>query len=490
MKQKVVIYWARRDFRIADNPALSEAIKYSNNEDVPLLPLFILENYMTSGNPKYQFGYPSRFFLTKALPFFAKNFTNFSVVHGKAVETITEIAKHFDLTIFVNEDVHKDFYVQINKIKSLNVAVEVCEDMLSISKDTKTGAGKIYSVFTPFKNAVWKEFCSKKVLPNAKIDSFMPFKDSISKYCKIIQCNEEDLKKVFSNVRQFYADGVIYDIDEIINEKSVYDDWYFDEKSALKIFDSFLKNNISSYKKERDSLDSDGTSRMSVALAWGLVSSRMLKTKIQKHYDDDFLQISDNQKLEGPIHYISELIWREFYKYLFYHYPELMNVEFQEKFRGKIKWVDSKTAHYRFKKWIQGETGYPIVDAAMMELAKTGYMHNRSRMIVASVLTKNFGVDWKWGQEYFRAMLIDLDESSNNGGWQWGASVGADPKPIRIFNPYLQADNYDSKKLYQIKFLRKDYFDNPPAILVEHKEARADALFRYGLSTDQGTRDY
>ena len=141
---------------------------------------------------------------------------------------------------------------------------------------------------------------------------------------------------------------------------------------------------------------------------------------------------------------------------------------------------------------MQGKTGYPIVDAAMMELAKTGYMHNRARMIVASVLTKNFGVDWRWGQEYFRAMLIDIDEASNNGGWQWGASVGAEPKPIRIFNPYLQADNYDKQGLYQKKFLPEEYFSNPPTVIVEHKQARGEALNRYGLSeAKHGTaRDY
>jgi deoxyribodipyrimidine photo-lyase len=120
----------------------------------------------------------------------------------------------------------------------------------------------------------------------------------------------------------------------------------------------------------------------------------------------------------------------------------------------------------------------------MNELATTGYMHNRARMIVSSVLTKNLGVNWLWGQEYFRAMLIDLDEASNNGGWQWGASVGADPKPIRIFNPYLQAENYDKDNKYQNKWLSKEYLSNPPLPIIEHKDARREALKRYGLSKE------
>ena len=127
----------------------------------------------------------------------------------------------------------------------------------------------------------------------------------------------------------------------------------------------------------------------------------------------------------------------------------------------------------------------------MIELAKTGFMHNRARMIVSSVLTKNLGVDWRWGQEYFRAMLVDLDESSNNGGWQWGASVGADPKPIRIFNPYLQAENYDPQNIFQKKWLGEN-FNKDIKPIVEHKEARQSALERYGLANDKNTafRDY
>jgi deoxyribodipyrimidine photolyase len=119
-------------------------------------------------------------------------------------------------------------------------------------------------------------------------------------------------------------------------------------------------------------------------------------------------------------------------------------------------------------------------------------MHNRARMIVASVLTKNLGVDWRFGQEYFRAMLIDLDEASNNGGWQWSASVGADPKPIRIFNPYLQAETYDAKEIYQRKYLPASYFEHPPKPIIEHKTARVEALKRYGLSehADGTARDY
>jgi deoxyribodipyrimidine photo-lyase len=136
-------------------------------------------------------------------------------------------------------------------------------------------------------------------------------------------------------------------------------------------------------------------------------------------------------------------------------------------------------AWQRFEFWARGETGYPLVDAAMRQLISTAWMHNRCRMVVASILTKNLGIDWRWGQEFFRATLLDLDEASNNGGWQWSASVGADPKPIRIFNPYLQAQKYDPNQAYIKKWLPVDYFVQP---LVDHDLARKEARQRYGLS--------
>lgn len=478
MKKKIAIYWARRDFRLHDNPALFAAIKHAKNEEIEFLPLFILEDYMIGTSPKDQFGYPSRFFLTKALPAFAQNFENFTVIQGKVVATMKALSEKFGITVFVNEDVHADFYTQLKKLKANSVDIKLYTDMLTVSKETKTGAKNIYSIFTPFKNAVWNEFCTAPVLPKANPSSVSPYLGKLSGV-KTISCTEKKLCDTFSKSRLFQIGKKIYDVDSLISEKGEYDFWYTDETAAIKHFDLFLKNKIETYKKDRDILDIEGTSTMSVALAWGLASARFLREKIQKKFGENFVQ------QEGPAHYVSELIWREFYKYLSYHHPELMQTEFQQRFRGKIEWADKKVATERFEKWIQGKTGYPIVDAAMHQLAKTGYMHNRARMIVASVLTKNFGVDWRWGQEYFRAMLIDLDETSNNGGWQWGASVGADPKPIRIFNPYLQAENYDPQNLYQKKFLSKEYFEHPPEVIIEHKKARGEALERYGLSTSK-----
>ena len=488
MSKTLAIYWSRRDFRLTDNQALSRAASFAKESKGQVLPLFVLEDYMK----KDDFPAPARHVLSHALPLFFEQYVHSLVLEGKGARTINLVVKKFeqegyDVHVFVNEDVYPDFYIQIEKIKKNNISIEVCTDRISVSKETKTGAGNIYSIFTPFKNAVWGEFVSREPLPRVDPKKIPYFEKPEKLFLHAIPCNGAELEKLFSKKRNFTAGGAQHDIDSQIDEAQDLSAWYMSEDEALKGFKAFLEKNVDEYKNKRDFLATEGTSKMSLALAWGFVSAGTLCSCIKTHYNASF----DNPhslRHEGATHYISELIWREFYGYLLYHYPHLMHTEFQEKFRGKIRWQENKEGHRRFALWMRGETGYVIVDAAMKQLAKCGWMHNRARMIVSSVLTKNLGVDWRWGQEYFRAMLIDLDEASNNGGWQWGASVGADPKPIRIFNPYLQAKNYDADSAYQKKWLPSErlVLQLPP--LVEHKDAREDALTRYGLSEKGGVR--
>lgn len=487
--KKLAVYWSRRDFRLHDNPALNGA----TSSDSPVLPIFILEDYMLEANPKFQFGYPSRLFLTKALVEYSKNFNIYTVVKGKGAQTFINLSKHFELEIHVNEDVYIDFYKQVEKLRKHNLKVIVYKDMLSVDKDLRTGTGNLYSIFTPFKKATWSSFIQEKVLAkiNPKNIQYIS-KNDLEHIPHKIEISEENIWKQFSHERKIQLGRHELDLNDLLGKPDKCDFPYVSEEECLKHFKKYLHNNLKDYKDDRNSLEKDITSKMSLGLSWGLVSARTLKQEIVEYFDKDFLDINWfklNEKDLGPISYLSELIWREFYKYLFFHNPNLMHEEFQEKFKYKVNWVDDKLALQRFIAWIKGETGYKIVDAAMMQLKQTHWMHNRARMIVASVLTKNLGVDWRWGQEYFRAMLSDLDEASNNGGWQWGASVGADPKPIRIFNPYLQAENYDSNGKYQKKWLGEEkYFFNTEPI-VPHKEARNDALKRYGLANKE-VRDY
>jgi deoxyribodipyrimidine photo-lyase len=465
----------------------------SKKEGVPLLPVFLIEPYMTNGDPQFQFGYPSRYFLSRAIPAFAELFPSFYLGVDKPVRFFVRLAKQFNLTIFVNEDVHPDFYAQLRKIRDHGITVKLFRDQLTVSKETVTGAGNRYSIFTPFKHAVWESFIEESEDKKVSLEG-VHFFDARNIKGAISPKNPEKILGIFSKKEAIIV-GYGTQTETIVVSKLGLPErtlaaWYVSEAEALAHWKKFLTQHLLNYKTQRDQLDHEATSRMSLALTWGLVSARTMAHLLQKHAGGQFKNPhSLLTSQQGPIHFISELIWREFYKYLYFHNPTLFSESFQKKF-AYIPWVPHPQALERFTLWMQGKTGYPIVDAAMMQLAKTGYMHNRARMIVASVLTKNLGVDWRWGQEYFRAMLIDLDESSNNGGWQWGASVGADPKPIRIFNPYLQAEKYDPHNRYQKEWLPEAYYKSPPPVIIEHPQARKEALGRYGLAKHTKSRDY
>jgi deoxyribodipyrimidine photo-lyase len=500
MKTPLVIYWSRRDFRLADNPALRAATVESKEKNVPFLPLFILEEYMLKAEPGHQFGYPSRWFLARALPAFANQFKKFCLVRGKVVLIFEQLNKKYQLTVFVNDDIFQDFYKQIEKLKKLNIRVQVCEDALSISKETRTQTGNLYSVFTPFKKSVWNEFVDSKPTPKISgLDELNYLSDLEVRAIKNqLKISTPSIEAIFSQKRLIQVADILIDLDEVTSRSSL-EGWYMSEAEALERFKYYLKSgDLDQYEKNRNSLELDvegvtkrglaylgKTSKMSLALAWGLVSPRTLVSLVKKHFDESFDNPFSGRVSQGALVFISELIWREFYRYQLFHYPELMEVEFQERFRKTITWVEKEKAKKRFVAWIKGETGYGVVDAAMKQIAETGWMHNRARMVVASILTKNLGVDWRWGQEYFKAALIDLDEASNCGGWQWAASVGADPKPIRIFNPDLQAKNYDASGAYQNKWLQGEgdsLLKSQIIPIVEHKVAREEALRRYGLN--------
>jgi deoxyribodipyrimidine photo-lyase len=498
MKPSLIIYWVRRDLRLADNPALLAAGEASRKTGAPFLPLFVLEDYMLSGGVEYHFGYPQRYFLSRALPEFASQFERFLLVQGRAANYLKKLAETYELSVFVNDDVYQDFYTQVDKLTKAGVIITVLEDALSVPKETRTGEGNLYSVFTPFKKNVWAKFVA--TVPGLTFSgaglSYLNVAD-FNKLPNQVPAIKDQIFKLFSTERKIKVGTQIVNIADEHTEPDL-SGWYFTEAEVLKRFKNYLTSGgLDAYADKRDSLELDvvgdgATSKMSLALAWGLISSRLLLSLIKKYFDEEFDNPFSSRVSQGALIYISELIWREFYRYQFFHHPELMNTEFQTRFRGTIAWLPEQAAQERFVAWVRGETGYPIVDAAMKQLAATGWMHNRSRMVVASILTKNLGVDWRWGQEYFRAMLIDLDEASNNGGWQWGASVGADPKPIRIFNPELQAKNYDASGAYQKRWLKNgDAFSllAPSTPIVEHKVARNEALKRYGLEKEE-PRDY
>jgi deoxyribodipyrimidine photo-lyase len=218
---------------------------------------------------------------------------------------------------------------------------------------------------------------------------------------------------------------------------------------------------IKNYAQLRDHPGVPGTSHIGVHLRFGTISIRQLAAKAKEY---------------GEV-YLNELIWREFYQAILWHFPHVRRGGAFKKEYDNIRWRNNEK---EFKLWCEGKTGYPIVDAGMRELNATGYMHNRVRMIAASFLTKHLLIDWRWGEAYFAQKLLDFDHAANNGGWQWAAGCGCDAAPyFRVFNPTLQTQKFDSNLTYIRKWVPELESAAYPAPMVNHEQARERVLRVY-----------
>jgi deoxyribodipyrimidine photo-lyase len=225
------------------------------------------------------------------------------------------------------------------------------------------------------------------------------------------------------------------------------------------------KNIIQTYHETRDIPSLKGTTRVSLHLRFGTISIRQLTQSA-----------AINEK------YLNELIWRDFYQMILYHFPHTVDRAFKPEY-DRVEWVNNPE---HFESWCQGRTGYPIVDAGMRELNATGFMHNRVRMIVASFLTKHLLIDWRWGEAYFAEKLLDFELGSNVGGWQWAASCGVDAQPyFRIFNPTSQQEKFDPQYTYIKTWVPEFGTSAYPAPIVEHKQAREKAIATFKLAIQQ-----
>ena len=221
---------------------------------------------------------------------------------------------------------------------------------------------------------------------------------------------------------------------------------------------------INKYDETRDIPSVKGTSRLSLHLRFGTISIRKLARETKEL----------NEK------YLNELIWRDFYQAILWHFPKVVDQNFNRKYDG-VNWRNNEE---EFEKWKKGKTGYPIVDAGMRELNQTGFMHNRVRMVTASFLTKHLLIDWRWGEAYFAEKLLDYELASNNGGWQWAAGTGVDAQPyFRIFNPYSQTEKFDKNRKYINKWVPEIDTKHYPKPIVEHKFARERCLKVYKEGT-------
>lgn len=430
MKDAVNIFWFRRDLRLEDNAGLWHALQ----SDKPVLPVFIfdidiLNKLEDRDDARVSFIHGEIERLDTELKAVG---SGLYCHYGKPVEAFEALCSKFDVKmVFTNGDYEPyatlrdasiDDYLQKKDSKLLRFKDQVIFEKSEVVKDD----GLPYTVFTPYSRK-WKERLKTQ---------------GISSYP-----SEKSLKNLYA-----WSGGKIPTLAEMNFLPTTIT---FPQKS---IEESILNN----YKEQRDLPAISGTSRLSVHLRFGTVSIRHLVKKAME---------------AGSEAWLNELIWRDFYHSIIWHFPHAAQSAFKPAY-DRIVWRNNTA---EFQAWCEGKTGYPIVDAGMRELAATGFMHNRVRMIVASFLTKHLLVDWRWGEAWFARKLLDFDLAANNGGWQWAAGSGCDAAPyFRVFNPALQTEKFDPKAAYIRKWVPE--FENPWTYtkpIVEHKMARERAIATY-----------
>jgi len=424
--QKVSIFWFRRDLRLDDNKGLSEALKSGEK----VIPTFIFDKEILG---QLEDKYDRRVdYIHQALEKInlelKESESNLLTFYGKPLEIFKQLEKDFEVkSVFYNRDYEPSAIKRDDEVKNfldskgiefLDFKDQVIFEKNEVAKDN----GEPYTVYTPFSNK-WKK-----------------------------RLTDDDYASVKINKDQFLnlPSKKILSLKEIGFEKTDFD--FEEPKLESKIIDT--------YDEKRDFPALDATTHLGIALRFGTISIR----KCVK------FALSHNET------WLNELIWREFFMQILFHFPKVVNYCFKEKYEN-IQWRNNEA---EFKKWCDGETGYAIVDAGMRQLNQTGRMHNRIRMVVASFLTKHLLIDWRWGEAYFAKKLLDYDLSANNGNWQWAAGCGCDAAPyFRVFNPDEQTKKFDK----ELKYIRKWNPDFEESILdnriVEHKFARERALENY-----------
>jgi deoxyribodipyrimidine photo-lyase len=421
----IAIVWHRRDLRIDDHPALSAAIaQVGDRGKVVGLFIFdpdILDDGVTEGSKVD--------FMLGCLRELQANYrrlgSDLLFMLGQPVPSICDLAQAMQSThVFFNQDV-EPFAIQRDRsatdsLQSLGVKVQSFVDIGLIAPDAiATQAGEPYKVYTPF----WRNWQSKPKPQPFETPQKITGLDTYENLPTIALPSLRDLK--FINDIQLPKSG---------------------EAAALDLLAQFCdRNGILRYQPERDFPAHAGTSTLSPHLRFGTVGIRRvwaaaIAAQQRVRSEEEALSVTTWQQ---------ELAWREFYQHVLFYFPELETGAYRPQMR-QFPWDDDAE---KFEAWCEGRTGYPIVDAAMRQLNQTGWMHNRCRMIVASFLTKDLIINWQSGERYFMQKLLDGDLAANNGGWQWSASSGMDPKPLRIFNPASQSRKYDPEGEYILRWL-------------------------------------
>lgn len=470
------LMWFRRDLRIHDNAALFYALKHSKQVHcVFVFDKTILDALPNKEDRRVEFIWESCQALKLKLQGFGGDL---HLVYDHAEKAIPELARKLGVqAVFTNKDyepaaIHRDISVGRELEKEDIKLLRFKDQAIFEENEILTQAGSPFSVFTPYKNACLKKLDAFHLTPypsETKMATLAADKN-------LPNSQLEDMGFQRTNLLELIKPG---------------------EEGALDAFEDFL-DRIDRYKIARDFPAVKGVSYLSVHNRFGTISIRRLAKAAWDRYQFD--------GKEGAMTWLSELLWRDFYFQIIYHRPDAAEQSFKPEY-DQIKWRTGEKAQTLFKAWCEGKTGFPLVDAAQRQLNQTGFQHNRLRMVSASFLTKDLGIDWRWGEKYFAEKLNDFDLSANNGGWQWAASTGCDAQPyFRIFNPYTQSEKFDAEGKFIRKYcpelakLSNKHIHNPakcppvellaagiklgetyPRPVVEHDEARKETLERYSI---------
>ena len=463
---KTAIWWVRRDLRLADNQALTEALRQAEL----VLPVFILDPKLLAspyvGQARLGFLYAGLRALDASLGSLGSSLI---LRRGEPLEELTRLQQETGAeAIFAEADVSP--YAQARDLRVGNtLPLQLAHGLTVHSPEWLLKAdGKPYTVFTPF-SRMWRSLpFPGDSLPAPEHLPALPLLKSLP----------IPISPAHPTESPFPAG----------------------EAEALRRLSAFTENTIWRYTDDRNHMALEGTSGLSPYLRFGMLSARQAALAALKAES----WARDPLSRQGAETWLNELIWREFYAAILYHFPQVRRTAFRPEL-GRIPWRNDPED---FAAWCAGRTGYPVVDAAMRQMNTTGWMHNRARMIAASFLVKDLLIDWRWGERYFMQQLLDGDPAANNGGWQWTAGTGTDAAPyFRVFNPILQGRKFDPEGAYvrrwvpELATVPDKYIHAPwempldvqqaagcqigtdyPLPIVDHQQARAWVLAAYRQS--------
>jgi deoxyribodipyrimidine photo-lyase len=462
------LVWFRRDLRMDDQAALYRALSSAKQ----VFCAFVLDRDILDALPRSDRRVE---FILGALQVLDEDLRAHGgaliVRHARAVDEIPRLAAELGVqAVFANHDdepaaLARDAAVA-GRLASFGAELKTFKDHVVFERsEVLTAVGGAYGVFTPYKNA-WLR----------KVDEFYLSSYPVQRHAgalapTALACGVPGLQDI-----GFRAAGLTAHVGQ-------------GSRGAQALLDDFLER-MDQYHEKRDFPALKGPSYLSVHLRFGTVSIRRLAREAYQR-----MQGGDR----GAEVWLSELIWRDFYHQVMHHHPHAMTAAFRPEYDA-IAWETGPAADTLFAAWCAGATGYPLVDAAMRQLNQTGYMHNRLRMVTASFLTKDLGIDWRRGEAYFARQLLDFDLAANNGGWQWASSSGCDAQPyFRIFNPTSQSEKFDAQGRFiqrycpelaglPPKLLHAPWLAGPLAVpagypppIVDHAVAREKTLARYAV---------